>query len=380
MMRVNPPFILLLIMLLISPVHAGDTAAAFDAGASYSGAVDPAAAIKGGGNFTLGDQTYGIDNINAINQAQGGEDLSNPPEAALWGSETLDATEAYANSSEGQWVTGSAATRPMFTINPATDPLLQTGKAIKDDPTSIIGTLGETYSDCTTLTVTGSAAYEEKVCQETRDATEVSCAKILTVACDPPADGCEEAGIVPQTVLVTNGSYTFTFDAGAFTLINSITATNSRTTADFNMEIEGVDRVSEFAITGIHSDNWVGLRVNGTYIGTHSRHLGGFNTSSDRLEAFVDRQCIDGFCFNINKVQYSETGSYYTDTGHNFYSNVSFDLRPYLTEGGNTITMYVINGGGPGYGRVYIRARQRCPRNCVDTWDDQCAAYEARTQ
>lgn len=160
-----------------------DTAAAFQAGKSYTGGVDPAAAARNGGNFTQGVQTFGIGNVGAMSQARGGgSDLAHPPEASLGGSGTLDASSALTASGEGQWVVGSAVTRPVFTIDPMTDPLLTAGSTIKDNPEAVAGTLDTTYSGCQTVTVDGSPTFEEKVCQESRKEEPTSCNRTLTVA------------------------------------------------------------------------------------------------------------------------------------------------------------------------------------------------------
>lgn len=178
--------IVMLGLLPVMPARAGDTAAAFEAGKTFTGAVDPAAAAKNGGNFTLDAQTFGISNISAMSQARGGgTDLATPPEASLGASGSLDSSAAAATNPAGSFVTSAAASRPMFNIDPTADPLLKAGNTIKDNPEATAGTLDETYGGCQTVTVNGSATFEEKVCQESRKEASTSCNRTLNVDVTP---------------------------------------------------------------------------------------------------------------------------------------------------------------------------------------------------
>lgn len=314
-------------------------------------------------------------------------------------------------------------TRPQFDLK--NDPLVARAKALNKNPTSVTGDIFTSYETCTKSIRELAPVFETQICNEfafTEDKTcsmgqnvvidpdyiykcietiqsqanatctlgrvvnvdakynyqcdtnqgqlnNYTCNKILVVQCEGQGGGnCANSGIVPGSVGITNGTYSFTFDGTTMTLINTITAVNSVTQATFAFQITGKERIQNFRITAMHSDNWVGLRVNGVYIGTHSRAFGGFNTSSDRLE-------MSGMQVYYAPGQWSSP-----EQGINFYSAVDFDLRPYLVEGQNFINMYVVNGGGAGYGRVYITAQQYCARNCWDTWDNQCASFEQRAQ
>jgi len=335
-------------------------------------------------------------------------------------------------------------TRPQFTIA-NDDPLLTRVRGLTANAGSLagdmIGDIFSTYDTCTTTTTTTSPIYETQVCDEfatlentvckmgqevivdpnyaykcletiqsQSNATcnvgrvvqvdavhtyqcqksvnkleNLTCNRVLIVNCTWQGDYCAPTGITPGTVVVTNGNYTFKIVGGTITLENNITAVNSRTQATFEFDIQGANKLGVFEITEIHSDNWVGLVVNGTYIGTHSRYfldnkMPTFNRASDRLE-LVDKEIGVGTGFIIKQVQYGPGPNDYAnpETGLNFTSSESVDLRPYLVEGGNKITMYVINGGGPGNGTVTITANQKCEPLCEDSWDNQCASLEARS-
>lgn len=235
------------------------------------------------------------------------------------------------------------------------------------------------------LVVTKPAETETNNCFKSTSTNQEVCSQVLRVTgCDPLRDGCASGGIIPNTTSVSNGAYSFGFDGFNLNLINAITAVYTRTEANFNFTINGVDRISEFRVTGIHSDNWVGFSINGNYVGTHSRGIGGFSTSSNQLAIETVESCWDSgewgsFCSTSNYVRYSPTATGYVETGNNLYTNENYDVRRFLREGANVITMYVINGGGPGYGIINMRVNQYCPRNCYSAWENQCTSQEARS-
>ncbi len=222
--------------------------------------------------------------------------------------------------------------------------------------------------------------------QSPKKIENLRCNRRLIVTCEQVAGNCASAGVVRGSVSVSNGSYSFTFDGTNMVLSNPITAVNSRTEAAFSFTVSGANRLQQFAITGIESDNWVGIEVNGRYIGTHTRHFGGFNTGSDRLTLGYVPYCYDTEsgqqCYDDLRVIYGpgENDNYYPETGGGMYTSVFYDLRPFIVEGPNVIRMFVINGGGPGLGKIYIRVDQKCNANCTDSWDNQCASLESRSQ
>jgi len=184
----------------------------------------------------------------------------------------------------------------------------------------------------------------------------------------PESATCSATGIVAGSAAINNGSYTFNFDGYNLTIRNNVTAKNSVTTATFSFSVASIDLIKQFRLTGIESDNWVGLTVNGQYIGTHSRLFGGFNTESDRL-------VMEG-----GYVRYSATGTHGPETGGGFYSGMDVDIKPYLKNGDNSIVINVVNGGGPGMGAAYFQARQKCPALCEMKWVDYCGGHEGLVQ
>lgn len=163
------------------PMTTGD---AFTAGKSYTGAVDPGAAAKtGGGSVTFGGKTYGIGDVMDMNAAQGATGaLDKPPEAALGGGGTLDPTSALGASEAGSHVTTTFGTRPVFTIDPATDPMMTKSQTIENDPEAVAGAITGTYSGCSSITSSTPPVYEEKICHESVTMAPQACQKILNVA------------------------------------------------------------------------------------------------------------------------------------------------------------------------------------------------------
>ena len=292
---------------------------------------------------------------------------------------------------------------PEIIINRETDPLMIRKREVLADPVAATGMpFATSLSECSAEAVTSSditrtetcfdgiplpssascqMPWEVEVVQHNRYAclsgkksTVHNCQETLLVSCTGGGEGCESSGIVPGSVYLTNGTYAFSLSGSTLTLRNNVTAVNSTTYARFNVQVAGLERVTNFHLSYVHSDNWMGLEINGVHVATHSRALGGLWTTpaTDRLEHFWD----DGEFFRRSMVRICPTCVYNAETGHNYASTHNFDVRPYLREGVNTFVMYVVNGGGPGYGEVRFRVQQNCPVTCVGTWDrGACAAF-----
>jgi hypothetical protein len=70
--------------------------------------------------------------------------------------------------------------RPSFSIAP-TDPLLTRGRAITADPQAIAGNIAGTYSGCAVQTVTTPDLFETAICHQYRTLETVTCDKVLIV-------------------------------------------------------------------------------------------------------------------------------------------------------------------------------------------------------
>ena len=67
-----------------------------------------------------------------------------------------------------------------FTMN-AQDPLVATGTAIANNPTSVVGSLSGTYSGCTTTSGTAPATYQTQTCTENAIQQNQTCQDVLNV-------------------------------------------------------------------------------------------------------------------------------------------------------------------------------------------------------
>ena len=122
---------------------------------------------------------------------------TNPPQTSLYGSGGLGAPAgaAIANCALAPGQSSSYADqacnatnfsqsnpgqRPNFSIGP-NDPLLVRSKTIANDPQAIAGNLAGTYNACTTQTVTTPDMYETRVCNQHRTMEQLSCQKLRTV-------------------------------------------------------------------------------------------------------------------------------------------------------------------------------------------------------
>lgn len=116
-----------------------------------------------------------------------------PPEASYFGSPGLG-TQAAARASA--CASGPAAADPSCTAvqfsqtNPSqrpsfgialTDPLLTRGRAITANPQAIAGNIAGTYSGCAVQTVTTPDRFETAICHQYRTLETVTCDKVLIV-------------------------------------------------------------------------------------------------------------------------------------------------------------------------------------------------------
>jgi hypothetical protein len=116
-----------------------------------------------------------------------------PPEASYFGSPGLGtqaATRASACASGPaaadpsctavQFSQTNPSQRPSFGIAP-TDPLLTRGRAITADPQAIAGNIAGTYSGCAVQTATTPDRFETAICHQYRTLETVTCDKVLIV-------------------------------------------------------------------------------------------------------------------------------------------------------------------------------------------------------
>jgi hypothetical protein len=174
--------ILLLIGALTVPAHAQSLSDAFNQGA----------ALGRSGNAAARGQISGD---SAQSKVPGY--TANPPEASYFGAAGLGtpAAERIGECANGPGAAGgfsdqacnavefsqtNPSRRPDFSIAP-TDPLLTRAKTITADPEAIAGNIAGTYSGCAVQTVTRPDIFETLMCHQYRAMEQVTCQKLLTV-------------------------------------------------------------------------------------------------------------------------------------------------------------------------------------------------------
>ena len=122
---------------------------------------------------------------------------TNPPQTSYFGGAGISTpAAAAANACTGPGDSGDIAAqacnavnfsqtnpkrRPNFTIT-QTDPLLTGAKTITADPQAIAGNIAGTYSSCTVQTTTTPDRFETALCHQVRTTETLSCDKLLIVA------------------------------------------------------------------------------------------------------------------------------------------------------------------------------------------------------
>jgi len=118
--------------------------------------------------------------------------------------------------------------------------------------------------------------------------------------------------------------------------------------------------VSEFKLIRAQFDDWVSLRVNGTWIGTAPY-------PGDRLELVTQQEqdcnSENGICtsYTVNKVRYGANAYGWPELGRSWDMAFDIDLRPYLVAGNNAIQVRTIVGG---WGEMWLQFRasvNTCP-------------------
>lgn len=154
-------------------------------------------AFKQGAALGRSGNTAGRSQING-NTAQSSVPgyTTNPPQTSYFGSPGISApAAAAANACTGPGNSGGYAAqacnavnfsqtnptrRPSFSIAP-NDPLLTGAKTITADPQAIAGNIAGTYSGCTVQTTTTPDRFETALCHQYRTTDTLSCDKVLIV-------------------------------------------------------------------------------------------------------------------------------------------------------------------------------------------------------
>lgn len=281
------------------------------------------------------------------------------------------ANQAAAQNEAAQAVGQGFASRPTFTIDRSTDPMFQRMKDVEANAASIGGALQGEYSACQPVVLETPYPGATETCHENRPTVNLTCSRRLVVACDPATDGCDAGGIVPGSwsgdmrvglTAAGNGDFILQFGTIADNYWGGYGAVYDRT---LTFEITDPNLITRFALTRAAFDDWLLVKVNGAvvYVGPYG---------GDRLEVIQ--------YWWLKRVRYCATCYGFAELGTSWNRSLNIDLTPYLVEGSNTLFMRTIVAGG-GEGAIQITTRQKCPRDCHDTWDNsQCATLQARSR
>ncbi len=109
---------------------------------------------------------------------------TNVPEtgyAGLGSGLTSTAQGAVATNSTAAWFQSANASRPRFTLNPATDPILTYTDSIATNPNAIVGSITGTYQGCAPQQNPSATSYTTEYCTEWADTVPLTCQRTLDV-------------------------------------------------------------------------------------------------------------------------------------------------------------------------------------------------------
>jgi conjugal transfer mating pair stabilization protein TraN len=281
------------------------------------------------------------------------------------------ARQALPNSPVGSYVQSSALSRPQFTID-ASDPMLQRGNAISNDPQSVLGSsLSGQFSACQPVSVTTSpATFTQDFCTAWGLDQTLSCQKTLNVSCTRPIE-CN-AGAINLDTLQGDIQWTYTYPYLTLGTPRDNYWTGSCAVFDrrASFTIADITKVQDFTLIQAGFDDWMRIIVNGTlvYIGPYG---------GDRLDVVPFDPFGTGASFN--RVQFGPSRYGSCELSTNWNETLNIDVKPYLHTGLNTIDMRVIVGGA-GEGWMKFKATQYCDCQWSDTWDSTCSALDRQVQ
>ena len=232
---------------------------------------------------------------------------------------------------------------PQFNLQPS-DPIFANTKAILNDPAAIAGNITGTYSGCTTQAVKSPDIFQNQICNSYRALEQPTCSKTLTVTVMDNGLNCSHGAYVtpnPRIVLIR-----------PFVFVGAICAEDIRFQWIWGYSECNGTNAPQFRTTIMPSDVWqvvgVSLPCGGNY------NLWG--------------SCPGGNCsYAVGWVYDNFVCDQYD------YSSPSCDDSgcTYPCLSGHNETVYSALAG-------FNWQRPVHTFTITDTWNDQCATYEAR--
>lgn len=409
---------------LASAQTMGTPAEAFQAGKDFANQGKGAAARQVNGSTGASALPYYGTTAPETANFQGGRQLIG---AAGTGKQIECQTRQASSGFEQQecdavnFMSKNPTSRPKFTIDKRTDPILTGSRTVIQQPSVIPGA---STQQCRVERTRNPATYVSETCSETQTLENLSCKRVLQVVCDAQRDGCDQGGIVPDS-WAGDMATSFTPDGSGNYILQFGTIANNYWGGwgavydrHLSFSLQDVRLITRFSLTRAAFDDWLLVKVNGrlVYVGPRGGDRLEIYSPTPVLESSGQRscttywdeagsgwQCTDAggggnvvsypSCTAVaggwsctpsdartGMVQYCADcfGSPELSTSWNL--GLDIDLRPHLRNGSNEMFMRTIVAGG-GEGAVQITTRQLCPRSCRDQWDNsQCAALEQRAR
>ncbi len=183
---------LALCLALTASVHAQSLEEAFTQGRTFGQSANTRA--HGSVNGTQANQVPNFDPASVPTDRPTAEALNANARARV--GQCTNAQDASCAAT--QFSQSNPTQRQSVTID-TQSPLITRGRQIGSDPTSVLGTLAGTYSDCTLTTQTGPPASETELCHRTRTVETLTCDRVLTVVPAPGA-GCTPGEFLTRIV------------------------------------------------------------------------------------------------------------------------------------------------------------------------------------
>jgi hypothetical protein len=314
-----------------------------------------------------------------------GFETSTPPETSYQNNSGAMETNSKIladNSEEGQMVTDSFRNRPDVKVD-ETDTFLIQSTATISNPETIINSVTSEYPECTEtggevirntttktcdeyskasttscstgeeITIDGETKYN---CKRYREYSTKSCKKELQATCTAYRE-CSTGGIELNTIatdLYWNYNYpNLSIGRAGGNYWRGWCATYDRTVT-FN--VASLDRIEYFILNEARFDDYMSVTING-----HTIYVGPFGGTT----LYVDR----GATNNGIRRRSCELARLWVQ-----YPKV--DLKPYLKQGTNTLTMRVIVAGS-GQGSMYFLLKNKCCTTVAEQWvEGECTTEE----
>lgn len=227
-------------------------------------------------------------------------------------------------------------------------------------------------------------------CQITTNAYENNnCHRKAVVSCSGSSDGCDQGGIIPNSIIGSNaGGYSFASDGSGNYLLemgrkgdnywkgHAVAYDRSLT-----FDVKDKDLLTKFTLTHAWYDDYIWIMINGTtlYIGPYG---GSYIQPEIKENCAVDPDSGRTVCSKSYNVRFCDADKGCVkpaelNTSRNI--TLAIDALPYIQNGSNEIWVRTIVDD-MGEGAVQFSTRQKCPANCTIGVNNECSLYEERAR